>query len=155
MIKTTVSGQEDAKKAIQDAISELNVSSITVGIHEGAEQPDGSDINMATLGAIQHFGNDNIPARPWLDVGVESGAQDYMSIIEPALENDEDLTKALNQVGVIAVGKVQEFITQLKSPPNSQKTIAKKKSSNPLINTGAMRSSISYQIQKVKPEEGL
>ncbi len=155
MIKTTVSGDNDVKKAIEDLISSLDVPGVTVGIHEGAEAPKSGDINMATLGAIQHFGNDRIPARPWLDTGFDTGLKEYEAIISDAIESGDDLTSAMNRVGVVATGKVQQYITQLKSPPNAESTIKKKKSSNPLIDTGAMRSSVSYQLTNEKPEEGL
>lgn len=136
-------------------MAEFDVPGLTVGIHEGSAKPAEGDINMATLGAIQHFGNDRIPARPWLDAGFDSGVQEYQSIIEDAVEAGEDLEAAMSRVGVVAVGKIQQFITQLKSPPNAEATVKRKKSSNPLIDTGAMRSSVSFQVQKEKPEEGL
>ena len=136
-------------------MAQFDVPGLTVGIHEGSAEPQEGDINMATLGAIQHFGNEHIPARPWLDTGFDSGIQEYQQIIEGAVEAGDDLEMAMNQVGVVAVGKVQEYITQLKSPPNAQSTINRKKSSNPLIDTGAMRSSVSYQLQTEPPEEGL
>ena len=61
-----------------------------VGIHEGAGMADGSDLTMAQLGATLHFGTDRagknnsvtIPARSWLDVGVKSGAIDYIEVIK-------------------------------------------------------------------------
>lgn len=155
MIKTSVSGVDDVQKAIQDFVESLDAPYVTVGIHEGVKEPKGGDINMATLGAIQHFGNDHIPARPWLDAGVESGNDEYQSIIEDAIAEGESLSSAMNQVGIIATGKVQQFITQLKSPPNASSTIAKKGSSNPLIDTGAMRASVSHQISDEKPGEGI
>ena len=155
MIKTTVEGTNDAKKALEDLVAQFDVPGVTVGIHEGTAKPSEGQINMATLGAIQHFGNDKIPARPWLDAGFDSGIQEYLAILEAAFESEEDLEAAMNQVGVVAVGKVQEFITQLKSPPNVPSTVKRKKSANPLIDTGAMRSSVSYQLQQEKPEEGL
>ena len=46
---------------------------------------------------------------------------------------------------------VQQAIVQLKSPPNAQSTIDKKKSDNPLIDTGQLVSSIRWAY--VKPED--
>lgn len=96
-----------------------------------------------------------IPARPWLDVGVASGNKEYIEIIGEGLAKQEDPVKILNQVGNVAVGYTQQFMTNLQSPPNAASTIAQKGSSNPLINTGAMRGSVTYALSETKPEEGL
>jgi len=99
-----------------------------------------------------------IPARPWLSPGFESGFQEYVAIMqEGIIEATEggDIMDSMNRLGVIAVGKVQQYMTQLKSPPNAPSTIKKKGSSNPLINEGLMRSSVNYQLATDKPEEGL
>lgn len=97
----------------------------------------------------------NIPARPWLDVGVETGNSDYLSILEKAIKNGTDMDKALEKVGVVAVGKTQLYMTQLKTPANAESTIKKKGSSNPLIDTGELRASVNYKVQSTKPEEGI
>ena len=63
----------------------------------------------------------------------------------------------LETIGVIAVGKVQQYMTDLRTPPNAHSTIAKKGSSNPLIDTGAMRQSVTHALQNgsALPDEGL
>lgn len=100
-----------------------------------------------------------IPARPSLEPGFNSGLKDYEEImaegIDETVTKGTDIKKALNQVGVIAVGKVQEYMTNLKTPANSPETVRRKGSSNPLIDTGAMRSAVAYKLQVQKPEEGL
>lgn len=88
-----------------------------------------------------------IPARPWLEPGVKSGNLEYLRIIRDALEDGEDLEQALERVGVVAVAKVQQYMTQLKSPANAPSTIRKKGSSNPLIDTGILRSSVDYKVE--------
>ena len=100
--------------------------------------------------------NITIPERAWLVPGFESGLADYSAIIEDGMTADQpDMKQALNRVGVVAVGKVQEFMTNLKAPANAPSTVRKKGSSNPLIDEGLMRSSVAYKLQAQKPEEGL
>ena len=96
-----------------------------------------------------------IPARPWLNPGVASGNAEYLSIIEKTLANDGTMTQALNKVGVVAVGKVQKYMTDLRTPPNAASTIKKKGSSNPLIDSGILRSSVTYKLTQGKPTEGI
>ena len=99
-----------------------------------------------------------IEARPWLEPGFNSGLKDYEEIMAEGIDeavHGGDIKKSLNQVGVFAVGKVQEYMTNLKAPANKPSTIRKKGSSNPLIDQGLMRSSVNYKLQIQKPEEGL
>ncbi len=97
----------------------------------------------------------NIPARPWLDVGVASGNQDYIKIIADGLKRGQNPDQMLNMLGVVAVAKVQQYMTELRSPPNAPSTIKKKGSSNPLMDSGALRQSVTSKITTGKPEEGL
>lgn len=96
-----------------------------------------------------------IPERPWLMPGVESGYDKYIRIIRNAVKRDQNLEKALNRVGVVAVSQVQQYMTELKTPANAPGTIAKKGSSNPLIDEGVLRQSVTYKIETKKPDEGL
>ena len=97
----------------------------------------------------------NIPARPWLNPGVNAGNEEYLKIIERALDNGETLNTALERVGVVAVGMVQKYMTELKTPPNAPSTIKAKGSSNPLIDSGALRQSVTFKVSSTKPTEGL
>lgn len=97
----------------------------------------------------------NIPARPWLKPGVESGNTEYVKIIERTLADGGTPEQALNKVGVVAVGKVKKYMTDLKSPPNAKSTIKKKGSANPLIDSGAMRASVDYSVVGEAIIEGL
>ena len=154
MINVSVTGLQQAQNELKKEIEKLvaDKKTVLVGVHEGAGQAKDGSISMATLGAIQHFGNDRIPARPWLDVGVKTGVEDYINIFK---DNGDDLDKALNLVGLVAVGKVQQYMTELKSPPNAKSTIRAKGSSNPLIDTGALRQSVTYSITNEEVKEGL
>ncbi len=158
MIKTTVTGANEAIEAINKAINDFITDEfVTVGIHEEAGTHDETGINNAQLGAIQEFGTDNgrIPPRPWLVPGVNSGNEEYLKIITDAAEKQQPLSGALEQVGVVAASKVQIYMTELKTPPNAPSTIKKKGSSNPLIDTGELRSSVTYKVTNTKPTEGL
>lgn len=92
-----------------------------------------------------------IPARPWLDVGVVAGVDKYVE----AVEDVESIEEALEIIGIEASASVKDYIRDLRTPPNAKSTIAKKKSSNPLIDTGEMLQSVDYTVTSERPEEGL
>ena len=102
-----------------------------------------------------HFGNYHIPASPWLDVGFKSGQSVYNQMIKLGIKKKENINLVLNRVCQVAVGKVQEYMTNLNTPPNAQSTIDKKGFNNRLINTGELRSTVNYKIVSNNPSEGI
>lgn len=136
---------------------------VTVGIHEDAGAHAGG-ISNAQLGAKLNYGDETntlygnpapIPPRPWLIPGVESGTQDIADTIADGIEQGLPVGQIMEQVGAFAVGAVQQYMTDLQEPPNSPYTIEQKGSSNPLIDTGALRASVTYKVTTEKPEEGI
>ena len=154
MIKLT--GLQLAQDAMRKELEKLQTKKVAlVGIHESAGIEEKSGQTVAFVGAANHFGTDKIPARPWLDVGVESGSEEYLEVIQDGIIEGESSEKVLEQVGVLAAGYTQQYITDLDSPPNAPSTIKRKGSANPLIDTGNMRQSVTYAIADQMPEEGL
>lgn len=156
MIKVSVKGAGNAANEIKKALSQFVTDEfITVGIHEDENARPEKGVNNATLGAIQHFGTDNIPARPWLDVGVEQSNQEYLQLIKDGIEDGLEMSQILEQLGVTAQASVQQYMVDLRTPPNAPSTVAAKKSSNPLIDTGELRQSVTYKVTQGKPSEGI
>ena len=130
---------------------------VTVGMHEDSGLHGDDGITNAQLGATLHYGTDNgnIPPRPFLDVGVASGNQDYLALIADGLEDGLQPDMILEQIGSVAASKVQEYMRDLKTPPNAPSTVERKGANNPLIDTGALRQSVTYKVQATKPSEGI
>lgn len=61
-------------------------------------------------------------------------------LMKISVENYYDL------LGDYIVGQLKGYMTELDSPPNSPVTINNKGSSNPLIDTGRLRQSITYKV---------
>jgi len=92
-----------------------------------------------------------IPERPFLRNAMRDNQRKYArfsaSKARDLVEGKITLEGVLKQLGVLAQGDVQHEITALREPPNSPVTIAAKGSSNPLIDTGEMRQSVTWQIR--------
>lgn len=99
-----------------------------------------------------------IPERPFLRNAMRDNQanlraamkQAAVSILKRAAMGDSAAMlklQALRKIGVLAQGYIQEEITSLSSPPNSPVTIERKGSSNPLIDTGEMRASVTYKVE--------
>ncbi|BCQ68236.1 hypothetical protein PEQA60_22260 [Pseudomonas sp. Eqa60] len=65
------------------------------------------------------------------------------------------MDQILEAVGVVAEAAVKVYMTELRTPPNAASTIRQKGSSNPLIDTGAMRQSVTHKVSIGPASEGL
>lgn len=169
----TIGIHEDTGQHESDGITN---ASLGATLHFGAEidHPGGTDYGYASeadaeKGAVRFLKSGqgyavlgttgphkiNIPARPWLDVGVAEGSKEYLKLIADGIESGESVKTILNQVGLVGVGFAQEFMTKLKTPANAPATISRKGSSNPLIDSGAMKQSVNYKVEPKMPDEGL
>ena len=54
----------------------------------------------------------------------------------------------MGELGLKAAVDVQEKVLDVKQPPNAPRTIARKGSANPLIDTGHLRQSITHEVIK-------
>lgn len=97
----------------------------------------------------------NIPARPWLEPGVASATPEVLLTIQDGMEAGQSMDQILETVGVVAAAAVKVYMTELKTPPNAASTIRKKGSSNPLIDSGAMRQSVTHKVSIGPSTEGL
>jgi len=151
-----ITGLAATLRALKKEIDKLRTSHYAlVGIHESAGQVKDGAMTVATLGAIQHFGNEDIPARPWLDKGLESATKELLDVIREGVEEGLTEQQIMKRVGVEAEGAIRQYITDLDTPPNAPSTISRKGSSNPLIDTGAMRQSVTSTVVRKKPKEGI
>ena len=157
MITVTTSGADDFLSAVMKEIESLSTGEfVTIGIHESDNsRPEAGDINNATLGAIQHFGNDNIPARPWLDKGFESVTPEVLQTVRDGVEDGVEWPVIMERVGLVGAAGVQQYMTDLKTPPNAPETVKQKGTSNPLIEDGELRASVTYQVTQGRPREGI
>lgn len=151
-----ITGLQQVQEALNKEISKLKSSHYAlVGIHESAGMVKKGQMTVATLGAIQHFGNDRIPPRPWLDKGVEAGAKEIITTVREGIADGLDSRQIIDRAGNEAAAAVKDYIFDLKNPPNAPSTIKRKGSSNPLIDTGNMRASVVSKVVRKKPQEGI
>ena len=93
-----------------------------------------------------------IPERPFMRNAMRDNRGKYMAAMKTSaakiIRGETGMLTVLNKLGIAAQGDIQGEITSLTTPPNSPVTIALKGSSNPLIDTGEMRSAVSWKVDK-------
>ncbi len=119
----------------------------------GSKSEQLSDLVM--IAAVNEFGTKDgkIPSRPALRLAVENNSKKIAklsaTVYSKTLDKSITLEQALSILGEFVTDAMKKSITDLKTPPNSPRTIAAKGSSNPLIDTGQYRNSISH-IEVIK-----
>ena len=117
------------------------------GMHEGG-------INMATLLAIHVLGapSRGIPQRDPLRPPLIANAQQYNNLLtlnlKNALSDGTDPKIVYEKIGIVATNDVKDYFITGNFKALSEKTIKAKGSSKPLIDSGELRNSISYEVRQ-------
>lgn len=142
-------------------VSAADPTSLTVGIHEaeGSEQKKEehgtSELTLVEIAAIHEFGlaEPDIPRRSFITDWADENAERHKgqlrtmakAVIKGAVESE---SQALERLGNLYVGEVQKRIAEGIEPPLAESTIKRKGSSKPLIDTGQLRSAVTYLVKK-------
>lgn len=93
----------------------------------------------------------HIPARPFMRQAADANMDKWGDTAErlmTSIINGMSAEQALELLGNQAKGDIQAIFTRGDFAPNSPATIARKKSSRPLIDTGRLRNSVDFRIKK-------
>lgn len=124
-----------------------------VGVQAGEKAGDGGD--LVVIAASNEFGtkDGHIPSRPFLRQTFEENRREIEDrkarIWQAILLGRATMRTGLGLLGAWYQGKVQQQIVKLSEPPNAPSTIARKGSSNPLVDTGRLRQSIRHVEENV------
>ena len=92
-----------------------------------------------------------IPERSFLRGGRDKNkgkiTNKVKTMLPQALVGKVPINTFLEMIGEEYAGYIQKELRDLKSPPNSPMTVDKKKSSNPLVDTGRLMNSIRSEVK--------
>lgn len=110
-----------------------------------------SNVTLADVASFNEFGTRRIPARSFMRSTFDENLDAYSRWIErllPTLGITRSAQGVAEMIGIKMQADVTQKIVDLKDPPNAPATIARKKSTNPLIHFGHLRQSIAYEVRK-------
>lgn len=131
--------------------------SVEVGVFSGYRAP-GSKLTLSEIAAVNEYGSADgrVPSRPFLRLTMNRVTPALQrltaSLVGKVIDGRETKEAMLNEIGSHLKQEVQRTIDMRVPPPNAPSTIAKKGSDHPLIDTGRLRSAISWRI-KAKGEK--
>jgi phage gpG-like protein len=130
---------------------------IKVGVlqAEGSVTTSDGETTLAELAAIHEFGapRANIPARSFLlrtfseDPGRGALMREMARLGRAVASGKIDIWQSFERLGTWGVATVKNRIKAHIPPPNSPDTIKHKGSSTPLVDTGQLINSITYEVK--------
>lgn len=138
----------EGKKYFRE-LKKMTDMEIQVGFQGDQKYEDGTSI--AQVAAINEFGASDIPERPFMRQSFENHEGELQAACDAAqrlVSSGGSAEQALQQIGVVAKGLVQDEIVNGGFAPNAESTIKKKGSEQTLIDTGTMRQSVNFVVKR-------
>lgn len=146
---------------IRKAVKAADGAGVKVGVLAAAGNHDQDDggvqpVTVAQVASWNEFGaglkkdgTKRIPERPAFRQAIDGAREELRTeIVGAAVEVllGEKVPRALGSVGLMAQALIRAKITALRDPPNAEITKERKGSSNPLIDTGQLRGSVTWEV---------
>ncbi len=148
----TVEDIDHGLKRIMEEVRKMEGAYVKVGVLSDAGTYDeGGKANLVDIATWNEYGTSKgIPARPFMGQTFDKNQQQTHEALGNEygliLDGKANANGALKTVGVWYKGEIQKTFTEGEFEPNAPSTIAKKGSSQPLIDTGRLRSSINFEV---------
>lgn len=155
-MSASVNDRDLGLNKILKEIKKFEGAVVKAGILQGSGSVDGVSIaQYATWnenGVVGKKGKWKIPPRPFIKGWVANNQKQIASTIQrlygEVASGNITADEALNRLGVFAKSGIQSYIKRGDFVPNAPSTIKKKGSSQPLIDSGAMRNAVNYEVEK-------
>lgn len=155
-----ITDRDQGLAALKKRVFGIGQPVISVGILEkdGAtpkkEEDGDSDLTVLEVAIWNEFGTDKIPSRSfiraWFDENRDRAREMLRRLMVSVVEGKRTKHQVLELLGQTFVAEIQARISAGIPPENALSTVAHKGSSKPLIATGQLRSSISYEVGEKK-----
>ena len=157
-LNVTVTKKGPGAAAVQQGIAKVLRQEVLVGIPAATTPRRGDPLNNASLLFIHTNGSPlrNIPARPVIEPAIAADgnrqviSQELKSVAKACLDGDKTQTQvSLKRAGMAGANASISWFTDPRNnwAPNTPETIRRKGSDKPLIDTSALRKSITYVVR--------
>ena len=133
---------------LKDIHAAEGVKGYKVGWPAEAKYPDGTPVVKVALWNEFGVPENGLPERPFFRNANIIFSRMAPRIIKSAADGGVLTESGNERVAQAHVSVVQSSIRELRDPENAESTKAQKGSSNPLIDTGLMRRTVTYETLK-------
>jgi hypothetical protein len=137
-----------------DRVKDMANSHVKIGILEeaGAHQGDGEVLTVADVASFHEFGTENAPERSFIRATINEQRDDLKTLSKKLqaaiLTGKMSAKQALGLMGEKMQAEMINKINEGIEPELDPKTIKRKGSSTPLIDTGQLKQSIRYKVEE-------
>jgi hypothetical protein len=160
-VSFALTDRDNGLKAIVERVGSLSKASVRVGVLEDrageAKRARGESevrgLTILEVATVHEFGAPaaGIPARSFIRGTVDEREgeirADQHRLAVQYLSGKIAIRKALDVLGARVAAKIQQRIARGITPPLLPRTVARKGSSKPLVDTGQLRSSITWEVE--------
>jgi hypothetical protein len=136
-------------RALAERLKAAARSRVLIGVPAGKAEPEGT--SMALVAAATEFGTPTAPERPFLRPGVRGSLPLVRQVARhdlPAVaEGRMQVEATLDRMGHAAEGEVKRYMTGPNFAPNAPSTVKRKGSSQPTIDSGALRQGVTHIVE--------
>lgn len=132
--------------AFLSLIADANHKEVVVGILDG---------EIAEYAAVNEYGYapGNIPSRPFMRTTIDDNADAIGKMLRDRVNRSiatgrTTVDGALKVVGLKVRNLMVRTIKSWADPPNLPSTIERKGENNPLVDTGAMQASVTFEVRR-------
>lgn len=131
-------------------LRKLKKKSVVVGFPKGYNPyPDGTPV--ALVATVHEFGSATVPPRPYFRTTLQRN-NFYKSLrkmtFKKVIRGELSESIAMHQLGDTIANDIKDEIVAVNSPALAQETIKRKGSTNPLVDTGHLKQSVTYKVVK-------
>ncbi len=150
--RNTVRDIDRGYRKLHKNLADGGAVSMLVGVQgkEADEAHQESEQTVGEVASINELGL-GVPERSflraWVDENEAAIMEDLRDVMRGVLAGRFTKEQGMQLLGVKYVAAIQERITAGIEPPNAPYTIAKKGSSTPLIDTGQLKSAITFLLE--------
>lgn len=123
--------------------SEMNAS-VRVGVLENATYPDGTPVAMVAF--WNEYGTKTSPVRAFFRTTVSDQKKNWVLSVQNLMKMHDDPKKVMGLIGEHMRGQIVQSINTWTDPPNAPYTVAMKGFQKPLVDTGQLMRSISFEV---------
>lgn len=152
MVKAKIKVRDLGMTAILRELHKVGGVHITVGVHGDAKPRSGDGADQVLVAAANEFGTSDghVPERSFIRSTIDARRSQIGALTSNTLgkvaDGKQTAKDAAGVVGLFVENAIKKTITVLSDPPNAPSTIARKGSSNPLIDTGQLRQAITHKV---------
>ena len=142
----TLNGGDKLARKLAEIAKGMAPGKLDVGFMSGATYPDGTSV--AQVAFWNEFGTSRAPSRPFFRTMIAKESEGWPELLgKAAVSTGYNTRQTLGLIGEKINDDLKSSIVGWQDPPNAPSTIAKKGFNKPLVDTGDMLRSTTYQVR--------